>query len=182
LKDCKLRYPPAFDQQVGFHKVYPGITTENAIIDQLGESDEKFEANKGKHYFYFDQSTNHAYSYFIIDNLVVDIDIISDSEFLIPLQNIFEKFGCPDLFVAVAAGNDMRNYSQNYNQIFLVYLDAGIRIRFDGYPMNYSETPSLVSFVKPNSLNDFLVLESDLSTGFLVSNSSVPVSFSEAVK
>lgn len=182
LKDCKAIYSVASDQQAGFHEVYPGVSTEKDIMDQLGDSYEKFESNKGKQYLYFDFSTNHAYSFFVINNTVDDIDIISDLEVLTPLQKILEKFGCPDFFIAVALNKDDLDASLNYNKVFMVYLDAGIRIRFDGYPISYSDIPSLMSFVKPGSFNDFLELESDLATGFLISKSSLPISFSEAVK
>lgn len=182
LKDCKLKYPQIYNQQVGFQEVYSGITTESELIDRLGRSYEISKSNEGTEYFYSDSNMARVYSFFVINNLVDDIAVVADSETLIPLQKILEKYGCPDLIIAIALSDDLFERPLDYNRTFLVYLDGGVQIRFEGYPINYSDVPSLVRFTKPSSLSTFLEIESDYATGFLVSDSSMPVSLLEAVK
>lgn len=178
MKDCKNKFPLIHSQQIGFREIYPGFTTEDQLIAQLGQPNKFSKTDEGEEYLYFDPDVSYAYHFFITNHVVSDIFIEADAETLSPLQNILEKYGCPDVIFAVSASDDPFDNILNYNRTFFVYLDAGIRIKFEGYPINYLDTPFVVGFVKPISLDDFLELETDS----LASKSSVLITFLEAVK
>ncbi len=176
LTDCKLKYPLIEDtRQAGFLNIYPGVTTETELISQLGQTYRYSRVNEQKEYLYSDQDTTYAYSFLVIDKVVKDIAVLADDEILSPLQNILKKYGCPDLIIAQALSDDPFDDSLIYNKTLFEYLNMGIWIRFEAYPIAYSDTPGVLGFQKPISLDSFL------ETIFDIKRSKI-VSFSEAVK
>ena len=175
LQDCKQIYPPKYNQQVGFYEVYPGITTDTEIIKQFGSSYEYSEFNDQEEYFYKDSGVTYAYSFSVTNHLAGDIAIVADAEILLPLQKILDKYGCPDLIIAETLSDDPFAESLNYNGTLFVYLDEGIRINFDKYPIDLLSVPIVVAFVKPAFAQDYL--ESD----FLNFPGWALTSYSEAI-
>ncbi len=176
LTDCELKYPLDEDaNQVGFLNIYPGITTEAELINQLGQTYRFSNVNEQKEYFYSDQDATYAYSFLVTDKVVKDIAVLANDEILSSLQSILEKYGCPDLIIAQALSDDPFDNSLIYNKTIFRYLNMGIWMRFEAYPIAYSDTPSVLGFQKPISLDSFLETIFDIKTSKIAS-------FSEAIK
>ncbi len=156
MKECKLKYPAAYTQQAGFQEMYPGITTKDELIDQLGQPDDYTESNTRDEYLYFDSRAGSVDHFIMKDNLVTGIRVQSDTEILLPLRDILETYGCPDLIFAIAPGDDVEDTPLVFSETFLVYLEAGIRINLDSYPIKYSSNPFQIYFVVPDSVSDYL--------------------------
>lgn len=174
LKECRLKYPIVNSQQIGFLEVYPGITTKDELIAQLGQPNKFSKTDQVEEYLYFDASKSYAYHFYVTKNVVSDISIGSDIRQLDSLKNILEKYGCPDLVIAELLSDDPFAIPSEYNTTYFQYLKAGLWIRFEGYPINYSDMPTVISFEKPLSLISFLELRFN-------PQASKVVPFSEAI-
>ena len=187
LADCKSKYPNRVSVQEDFQGIYPGITTTVELVNQFGNPDKYSRTATEEEYLYigeeFDGRPRYVYSFVTkqenVDAIYVDID----NKIILPLQSILEKYGCPDMIVAMALNDGLREEKMlEYNKTFLIYLDAGLQMRFEDYPVSFSDRPSHIKFVKPVSLQDFLTQESDPQTGFFIDKFSLPVSFSDAFR
>ncbi len=188
LADCRNKYPTEVAVQEGFQGIYPGRTTTVELVNQFGQPDKYSVINKTEdEYLYIGEELNdnpsYVYNFGGKQNMVDTIYVYLDKEIILPLQGVLEKHGCPDIIIAMALNDGLRvEEILEYNKIFLIYLDAGLQMRFEDYPVSLSDIPSHVAFVKPISLQDFLTQESDLRTGFFVDEYAMPVSFSDAFK
>lgn len=181
LKDCRSQYPSVSNQQIGFRDIYPGKTTDNQIPESLGKpTAHNITIGGYEEWLYYDENLTFAYRLYTKNNVVDFVTIEVDREILLPLEDILNKYGCPDLIIAIELDPPPFAETPNYNKTFFIYHRAGIEIRFEGYPVSYSDPASVVSFVKPLSLKDYL--EKQYKSGFLVNDFSSPVSLEEAVK
>jgi hypothetical protein len=167
LKDCKLKYPPVYDRQIGFMEIYPGASTVDDLVNRLGTSYKFTKVNEEKEYFYTNTDATSFYHFFTKTNIIESIVISSNSE----AQTILEKYGCPDLINAEALTDDAFETSIEFNKTFFWYVQAGMWVRFESYPIHYSEIPSTIGFEIPNSLSPIIYFD----------EFSKPVSFSEAI-
>lgn len=171
LKDCKSKYPPLYSKQAGFHGVYPNVTTVVEAIEQFGQTYKYSETNDGGVYSY------DSFNLIVRNHIVETVVVRSDPEIMLPLKSILKNYGCPDLIVAQALSDDPFTTSLIYNKTFFVYSDAGMRIDFDSYPIQYLQVPTGAIFTKPILASDYL---KSMSVS-LASKASVLVSFSEAI-
>jgi hypothetical protein len=165
LQDCKTKYPPVYNQQIGFLEIYPGITKVNDLTSRLGNS-YQFEKTDEESGYYYDIG-----ALFVAKDETVESIYIDQMEMLLPLRTLLEKYGCPDVINAEALTDDAFETSVEFNKTILGYVHAGMWIRFENYPVSYSDFPSRIGFETP------LFMRTMLSLG----KRSKPVSFSEAV-
>jgi hypothetical protein len=171
MSGCKEEFPESPNQQIGFQGVYSGITTREELISQFGKPTKTGQGNK--EYLYFDSNLTYSYDFFMNNNIVEEFYISKTSE---TLQNILSLYGCPDVIVAEALSDDHDDGDLvAYNHVYYQYLQAGMWIHFEGYPVNYSSFPIVINYEKPLSLSSFLQVRFD-------PRSSKIVSFSEAVQ
>lgn len=186
LKDCRRQYPSAPDQQIGFRDIYPGKTTADQVRENLGDPTRR----DGEIWVYYDGDFGYYYISFednLVDWVSVGVDLIgSGDEVPLPLKNnllhpkeLLIKYGCPDLIIAMELDPPPFAEIPNYNTTFFEYHRIGIEVRFDGYPILYSDVPSNITFFEPVSLRDFLYQSGD---GLLESNFSSPVFLEEAIR
>jgi hypothetical protein len=87
--------------------------------------------------------------------MVDSVSVIVDTEFFLPLQEILEAYGCPELIVADAKEPDysIENITTpafpDYEFVWFEYITAGLSFGFDGYPLSLSDIPVYVNFVTP---------------------------------
>lgn len=176
LQNCRSQFPTKNDRQVGFRNVYPGVTTVPDMLAQFGQPDNSGDY-QGRHYYVYDnKEAGYVYNFSAKNNIIEDISI-DDPEIVVPLKGILNKYGCPDFVVAEALEDDTLNTPIIFNSVYFNYLNAGLFIRFEGYPIEYSSVPVIFIFTKPVSLEDYLKPE----TKFVNSKYHVLVSFSETV-
>lgn len=173
LQDCRSQFPTKNDRQVGLKNVYPGVTTVPDMLAQFGQSYEYSEDNQGgSYYIYNNKEAGYVYN-FRAENNIIEHVRVDDPEIVVPLKDILNKYGCPDLMVAEALENDIPGAPIIFNGVSLTYLNAGLLIRFNGYPIEYSSIPDVFVFMNPAYLKE--------ETEFVNNKYSVLVSFSEAV-
>jgi hypothetical protein len=181
LKNCKTQYPFVSNQQIGFRDIYPGKTTPDEVLENLGQPIvERSTVDGHNDWLYYDDNLTFSYHILIKENLVDSATVVTDKSLLLPAKDILLKYGCPDLIIATELDPAPFAETPNYNTTFFIYHTLGIQIRFEGYPILSSYSASTINYVKPLSLRDFLV--NDYENGFLVDSFSVPVSLEEAIK
>jgi hypothetical protein len=167
LEDCKITFPPVYTEQADFFGIYPGITTENELIENLGKSYDKALDPKGYGYGYTELG-----AFFEIKNKTVDLIYVQPKpQKITHLLKALEKFGCPDVINAQALTDDAFEESVPFNRTVLFYLQAGIYIDLNTYPVRYSQAIDSIIFASPSFLSTIV--------GF--DNLSKPVSFSGAI-
>lgn len=168
LQDCKIKYPPVYNHQIGFLEILPGITKVNDLTSQLGNSYQYTKTDEEEGYDYYNVD-----ALFVVKNKMVESIILGEShtEMLLPLRTLLEKYGCPDVINALALTDDSFETSIKFNKTIFWYVYAGIWIRFESYPISYSDTSSQISFEAPPFIHSII--------GF--DEHSKPVSFSEAI-
>ena len=178
LKDCRSIFPTVLAGQVGFGEIYPGISTKDQIINQLGSPDKSDTTSEGEEYIYLDADAKYATHVFMKGNLASSINVGSDNTTWFPLQNILEKYGCPDLMIASASDTDLPDNPLVYDGMHLAYLQAGLWFVFDVYPIGYSDSPIIIGYEKPRTVDDYL----EQVSYYLDKKILMIVTFSEAVK
>ncbi len=165
LEDCKTKYPSAYTEQASFHEVYPGVTTENELVENLGKSYIKVSDPNGYGY------PELGASFDISDNIVDTIYVEPKAEQITSLQKALEKYGCPDVINAQALTDDPSEDSVPFNRTVLFYIQAGMYIDLNTYPVSYSQAVESIIFTRPSFL--YTIVDFD--------EISKPVSFSEAI-
>lgn len=172
LQDCRLQYPTKNDRQVGFRNMYPGVTTVPDMITQFGQSYRYSEYDQRDYYVYINKEAGYVYGFSAKNNIIEDISI-DDPEIVVPLKDILNKYGCPDLIGAESREDDTIGAPIIFNGVSFTYLNAGLLIRFDGYPIEYTSIPDVFAFMNPVYLKE--------KTEFVNTKYAVLASFSEAV-
>ena len=181
LEDCRNQYPSVSHQQIGFRDIYPGKTTSDQIFERLGQPRLHDVTIDGyEEWRYYDDNLSFAYSIHTKEDIVDFVTVEVDRETLLPLKDILNNYGCPDLIIASELDPPPFAETPNYNKTFFIYHTAGIEIRFEGYPVSYSDSAFIVNLIKPLSLRDYL--EKKYEQVLLVNDFSSPVQLEEAVK
>ena len=180
LKNCRSQYPLVSNQQIGFRDVYPGKTTSEEVLENLGQPNERSTVGEYQDWLYSDDNLTFSYHILIKENIVDSAIVETDMAILLPLKDILTEYGCPDLIIATELDPSSVAETPSYNTTFFIYHTSGIQIRFEGFPASPSSLASIVSYVKPLALRDFL--EDDYENGFLVNSFSAPMSLEDAVK
>jgi hypothetical protein len=118
---------------------------------------------------------NLFYTIIASKNLVTNIFVEMDKDLLIPFQDFLNRFGCPDLIVAVELEAQSLP-AHNYNTTFMIYPQLGMEIRFEGFPISYLSPASIVAFTKPRTLEEYLRTDYDW-----VSEAASPVTLAEVI-
>lgn len=181
LQDCRSQYPPLSREQIGFRDIYPGKTTSAQILERLGNPrSHEVTVDGYEEWRYYDDNLTFAYSIHTKKDVTDFVTVEVDRETLLPLKDILNKYGCPDLIIATELDSSPVAEKPNYNKTFFIYYTAGIEIRFEGYPVSYSDSASIVNFISPLPLKKYL--EYKYEQGLLVDDFSSPVYLEEAVK
>jgi hypothetical protein len=172
LQDCRLQYPTKNDRQVDFRNVYPGITTVPDMLEKFGQPNKSSgDDDQGYQYIYINKERGYSYDFFTKDHIIKGVSV-DDPEIVVPLKDILNKYGCPDLIVAESGEDDTIGAPIIFNGVSFTYLNAGLLIRFDGYPIEYTSIPDVFAFMNPAYLKE---------TEFVNNKYAVLASFSEAV-
>lgn len=171
LSECVRQYPPKFVQQVGFHNVYPGITTPIEALEKLGPYQQDYNTDNGKLYSY------DAFNFFAIDDLVNYITVQPGSNTVQTVKDALMDYGCPDLILASIRIDDPYGNETVFNNTEFIYSEEGISVGFDSYPLKLSSpVPGLV-FMKPIAPGAYL----DSIAENLASRTTVLTSFEETI-
>ena len=178
MKDCVKDFPIVHDVQIGYKGITPGVTEQDQLIEIMGQPNKTDTINAGFEYIYIDASGNYVDHFFLENNLVYGISVQSYADTRFPLKSLLETYGCPELVLVSASDNDIPESPLAYDLTYLVYIDDGLSVGFDGYPIHYEDTPFVLRFSIPMTVNDYL---EDISY-YLDAKISKVVNFSEAVK
>lgn len=171
LLDCKRQYPPIFAQQVGFHEVYPGVTTPIEALEKLGPYQQVYNTDNGKLYTYA------TFNFFAIDNLVNYIVVQPGSATVQTVKDVLMAYGCPDLILASIRIDDPSGDETFFNNTEFIYAEEGISVDFDSYPLKLSSPVPGLIFMKPIAPVAYL----DSVAESLASRTTVLVSFEETI-
>ncbi len=171
LSDCKRQYPPEFAQQVGFHEVYPGVTTPSEALEKLGPYQQDYNTDNGKLYSY------ETFNFFAIDDLVNYISVQPDSATVRSVKDVLMAYGCPDLILASIRADDPYGDEMVFNNTEFIYAEEGISIDFGSYPLKLSSTVPGLFFMKPTEPQTYL----DSIAESLASRRVVLVSLEETI-
>lgn len=156
LSGCKGNSPAPPERQIDFMGVYAGVTTVDEILSRFGKPTEYRKMNDLKEYYYSDQSS-YVHHFFITNEIVDSVAITTDKEILTEVQDILKKYGCPDLVTATAPepSDLISGDNPDFSVTTFWYLNGGLVITFDGYPIKILDKADVIEFGKPMTLSTF---------------------------
>jgi hypothetical protein len=168
LKVCKELNPSSLNDQVGYKGIIPGSTTSLEVKNLLGDPISKST-------LIIDQWAYAGYGISFENDTVIEIDILIDQDFLIPLSAIIKKYGCPQ---AIFAYDSKEEQTGELGMTSLVYSNIGIEFNFYRFPISMSDNPGEAYVYEAGSLEEYLERDDGIFTG---SNMVKLVSWDEAV-
>ena len=176
MKECIKDYPVVYETQIEYEGIYPGVTSQDRLVEQLGQPNKSDTFGDDLEYLFFEsQYVDH---FFITDNLVSIISVQSDSKDWFPLKSILERYGCPDMILSSASDTDLSESTLVYDHTYFEYSVAGLSVTFDKFPVHYSDSPIVMEYSAPIPVHDYL---EDISY-YLDHKMTKAVNFSEAVQ
>lgn len=168
LKVCKELNPSSINDQVGYKGIIPGSTTSLEVKNLLGDP-------ISKSILIIDQWAYAGYGISFENDTVIEIDILIDQDFLIPLSAIIKKYGCPQ---AIFAYDPKEEQTGELGMTSLVYNNIGIEFNFYRFPISMSDNPGEVYLYEAESMEEYLEQDNGI---FTESNIIKLVSWDEAV-
>ena len=155
LKGCQESFSKAPTSQVGLKEIYPGRSTPDDLLKKFGEPSQYSETNDIQEYYYSDSLSSFVYRFYIKKGYVESIIVSADNELLSSLQELLEHYGCPNLIVAENLTEGAVAAPASFDAITFWYLDGGLWIHFDSYPITNADKPFSLGFEAPKSLSSF---------------------------
>lgn len=161
MNGCQGIYPPPPKNQVDFKGIFPGVSSVATLIDNLGEPYTYTQFNNIDNYRYSNESSDFIYEFSSFDDIIDGITILKGKE-LANVQVLLNTFGCPNLIVANKL-DEHYDEDKTYDAITFLYLEGGIQIGFDKYPLHISDTPRSVWFNPPSDIESYVFSANDFT-------------------
>ncbi len=161
LNGCQEIYPPPPKNQVGFKGIFPGVSSVATLIDNLGEPYAHTQFNDIDSYRYSNELSDFVYEFSASADIIDGITILEGKE-LANVQVLLNTYGCPNLIVANKL-DEHYDEDKRYDAITFLYLEGGIQIGFDKYPLHISDTPRSLWFDPPSGIESYIFSANDFT-------------------
>jgi len=147
LKECKSIYSKHPTNQISYKGILPEKSTKQDVENFLGPP---LDIKEG---LIETWEYNDELGIVFEDSFVKSIWIHNDTDVLLPLEQIVESYGCPDIVIAY----DLNEHpSGNAGMTSFVYHNIGLEINYYSFPVNIDQKPDQIIFEKKETLSEYL--------------------------
>lgn len=148
LKECLAINPVISTEQVGYQNIFPGKTDSRSVKDVFGLPEiirDKKNFQEWSYDFILIEISNNVVSYFMIGS---NAPYFNNS-----LYDAIAEFGCPNV---VLAAEDPEGAHGSYEWTIFGYYERGVELQINSFPIESSDSISIINYFKPMTLNDYI--------------------------
>lgn len=147
LKECKSIYLNNLTNQVSYKGVLPEKSTKQDVENLLGPP---LNTKEG---LIETWEYNDELGIVFEDTFVKSIWIHNDVDVMLPLEQIVENYGCPNIVIAY----DLSEHpTGNAGMTSFVYHNIGLEVNYYSFPVNIDQKPDQIIFEKKETLSEYL--------------------------
>ncbi len=146
MNSCKEVTDAVYTGQISFMGVTPGLTQAEDVFNLVGKPNSRYGYEE--YGLAFQDWSWDFFSFLIFDNIVEEI-YIYNNEYFLNLQNLVDKYGCPDEIFVIEPGDE-----NTEGKIIFFYWQLGLKVIFEGLLINSNTDPITIVYFHPSNTRD----------------------------